>query len=162
MTWHRTIAAFAFAVTISNSGCNDFGPGNSIPPDTFKQVTITQGIWGNVWFWEGNFMPGSENGTITPVEREIQVYEATRHDSVTFAGGSFYRDILTRLVATTRSNRSGFYEVALPPGKYSLFVIEDSLYYANPSDSASHIQPGTVTENQITKVQINIDYRAGY
>ncbi|MDZ7765838.1 MAG: hypothetical protein U5K00_15710 [Melioribacteraceae bacterium] len=32
-------------------------------------MTISEGVWGNVWFWEGDFMPGSPDGTITPVIR---------------------------------------------------------------------------------------------
>jgi hypothetical protein len=107
-------------------------------------------------------MPGSVSGTIAPVQREVRVYEATRYDSVVSTGGGFYRAIATRLVAITRSNRTGFYQVSLPPGKYSLFVLEDSLYYANHTDYAGHIQPGTVAADQITKVQIDITYRAAY
>lgn len=162
MTSHRVRVVLTVVAIVLITGCNDLGSGYRIPPDTSNQVTIDQGIWGNVWFWEGNFMPGSATGTITPVEREILVYEATRYDSVVLTGGGFYRAILTRFVARTRSNKTGFYEVSLPPGKYSLFVVEDTLYYANPSDGAGHIQPGTVVASQVTKVQIDIDYRAAY
>jgi hypothetical protein len=162
MSSHNIVTSLIVVATIAIGGCNDLGSGYRIPPDTSNQVTITQGIWGNVWFWEGDFMPGSVSGTITPVQREVLVYEATRYDSVVFAGGGFYRAIFTKLVAVTRSNATGFYEVSLPPGKYSLFVVEDSLYYANPSDNMGHIQPGTVAANQVTKVQIDIDYRAAY
>jgi len=107
-------------------------------------------------------MPMSGDGTITPVQRQIFVYDATPLDSVVPAGGGFYREILTRLVAQTISNRSGFFQVSLPPGKYSLFVLEDSLYYANLSDAAGHLEPGTVLKGQVTKVQLDIIYRAAY
>ncbi|MEQ8551839.1 MAG: hypothetical protein RIC06_02160 [Cyclobacteriaceae bacterium] len=39
-------------------------------------VTIEQGIWGDIWFWEGDFMPICPSGTIYPVQRTIYVFEA--------------------------------------------------------------------------------------
>jgi len=145
--------------------CSDLGTGTGGPKDTSDQITITQGLWGNVWFWEGDFMPstsGTQGGKVTPVEREVWIYAATKNDSVVGAGGAFYRQILTTLMARTRSNKTGFYQVALPAGKYSVFVTEDSLYYANGNDSAGHILPGLVTPNAVTKVQVDITYKAAY
>lgn len=46
--------------------------------------------------------------------------------------------------------------------KYSVFVTEDSLFYANGHDSAGHILPGLVTTNAVTKVQVDITYKAAY
>jgi hypothetical protein len=145
--------------------CADLGTGLDGPKDTSDQITITQGIWGDVWFWEGDFMPSissNQSGKVTRVERDVWIYPATKNDSVVGAGGAFYRKILTRLVARTRSNSTGFYQVALPPGKYSVFVTEDSLYYANGNDFAGHILPGVVTANAVTKVQVDITYKAAY
>ncbi|MEK9138379.1 MAG: hypothetical protein AAB393_14735 [Bacteroidota bacterium] len=151
-----------FALSLVN-GCHDIGGGSPIPPDTSTQVTITQGVWGNVWFWEGNFMPGSASGTITPVRRELLVFEATRVDSaVRSRDGGFYLAIMTRFVARTTSNSTGFFQITLPPGKYSVFVNEDKLFYASVSDGAGHLQPATVLPNSVTKVQIDITYKAVY
>ena len=112
----KMVMTWICAAVVAISGCNDFGSEYGLPVDTHRQITIAQGIWGDVWFWEGDFRPGSASGTIRPVERDILVYEATQWDSVVTVGGGFYRAILTKLVAQTRSNRSGFYQVALPPG----------------------------------------------
>jgi len=147
------------------ASCSDLGPGPGGPKDRSDQITITQGMWGNVWFWEGNFMPsasGNQSGKVTPVERDVWIFEASENDSVVGAGGAFYRQILTTLRAKTRSNRTGFYQVALPPGKYSVFVTEDSLYYANGNDSMGHIPSGVVVPNTVTKVQVDITYKAAY
>ncbi len=147
------------------ASCSDLGIGPGRPKDTSDQITITQGIWGNVWFWDGDFMPSTSDnpsGKITHVERDVWIFEATGNDSVVGIGGGFYKRILTGLIATTRSNATGFYQVALPPGKYSVFVTEDSLYYANGHDSAGHILPGLVTANAVTKVQVDITYKAAY
>ena len=76
---------FLFSLSLIIYSCSDNSVGVIYPPDNSYKVTISQGVWGNVWFWEGNFMPttdNSSNGKITPVIREIYVYEATRFDSV--------------------------------------------------------------------------------
>ena len=144
--------------------CQEKYRGIQYPPDTSDQITITQGVWGNVWFWEGDFMPviypALPTGTITPVVREIYVHTLTPRDSVSQVGYSpFYYEIYTQLVTTTWSNSTGFFEVALPPGGYSFFVREDSLFYANRDDGA-YILPATVVDDSVTKVQIDIDYMA--
>jgi hypothetical protein len=130
------------------------------PPDTTDQITITQGVWGNVWFLEGNFR---NNGTITPVVREIYVHTLTPLDAVNPAGDSgFYYEIYTQLITTTVSNNTGFFEVALPPGRYSFFVKEDSLFYAYLYDEEGNILPATVVEDSITEVLITITYKVYY
>lgn len=143
--------------------CSDLGTGVPTPPDTSSQITITQGVWGNVWFWSGNFMPGSATGTITPVRREIFVYEATRWDSVERdVSGRFYRAIHSKLIAHTESNSTGFFQVSLPSGKYSFFVLEDSRYYASEGDSVGDYSSATVLPKTVVKRQIDITYSAGF
>jgi hypothetical protein len=143
--------------------CNEEYRDIQYPPDTSDQITITQGVWGNVWFWEGNFMPAGPYGTITPVVREIYVHSLTSIDSVNQVGHSgFFYDIYTQLVAITESNCTGFFEIALPPGSYSFFAKEDSLFYANLFDGEGNILPATVVDDSVTKVQIDIDYMATY
>ncbi len=157
-----------FALLALLFSCEDMGSGPGFPPDTRDQVTITQGIWGNVWFWEGDFMPstdpGGSGGRITPVIREVFVHAATTYDSVGTSPiwGTFYSRILTTCIAQSRSNATGFFEVSLPPGKYSIFVKEDTLYYANGSDSEGHIMPSRVFADSVTKVQFDITYKAAY
>lgn len=149
--------------------CEDsFNSGKHYPPDNHEMVNITQGVWGNVWFWEGDFMPTTDNfsnGTITPVEREIYIHLATSFDSVidnASLGGGFYDSILTRQVAKVNSNNSGFYQIELPPGKYSFFVKEGSLFYGNAGDSEGHIMSARVEADSVTKRQINITYNATF
>lgn len=161
-----------FFVTLSLLTANCENPSDTekkILPDNHEKVTITQGVWGNVWFWEGNFMPSTDNsshGTITPVERDIYVFEATRFDSAiridVNEGGIFYDSILTKQITKLRSDNTGFYQIELPPGKYSFFVKEDSLYFGNEGDSDGHLMSARVAVDSVTKRQININYRAAY
>lgn len=144
--------------------CNDNPIGVIYPPDNAYKVTIEEGVWGNVWFWEGNFMPGSANGKITPVIREIYIYEATRFDSVerdTVRFG-FIKSIHSNYINKVISDKDGFFQIALAPGKYSFFVKEDSLFFGSESDGAGYLMSAEFTSNCIVKRQINIDYKAAY
>lgn len=124
------------------------------------QVTIDQGLWGDVWFWEGDFMPGTATGTVSAVAREIAVFELTNQaDVVYFPDGSrIIHRILTDEVARTASGADGFFQLALPPGEYSVFAVEGEGYYANLFDGQGNILPVTVTEGAVAEVLVNIDY----
>ena len=146
----------------NNSLCKKEWPPKSIPERSDGKVTIEQGIWGDVWFWEGDFMPICGSGTITPVSREIRIHELTNLDDVIRApeDPTFYAEINTALVVTTWSDRDGFFEVVLPPGKYSVFVVEDTLFYANRFDGVGNIFPVEVYDGQATGIQFDITYKA--
>jgi len=133
------------------------------PPDNEYKVSISQGVWGNVWFWEGDFMPGSPSGKITPVVREIFIFEATDNSMVELStGGTFFSSVNSNLITTIQSDNDGFFQISLEPGKYSFFVKEDTLFYANRWDGEGHILSAIVTENNVTKNQIDITYKAVY
>lgn len=132
------------------------------PPNTRDQVTIAQGAWGNVWFWEGDFMPFGW-GNITPVIRKVYAYQLTnlqQVDQVPYT--PFYRRILSQVVDSAFSNSTGFFQISLPPGRYSFFVKEDSLFYANGYDGSGNILSATIKKDSVTQVQIDIDYKASF
>ncbi|MBM3313239.1 hypothetical protein FJY70_01440, partial [candidate division WOR-3 bacterium] len=111
----------ALVVALVLTYCDDPNRGrryHGFPPDTRCYVTIQQGVWGNVWFWEGDFMPPGF-GTITPVVRAVHAHELTTYDQVDPVGsGCFFRSINRRLVATTYSDSNGFFQMTLPAGCY--------------------------------------------
>ncbi|VAX21623.1 hypothetical protein MNBD_IGNAVI01-1005 [hydrothermal vent metagenome] len=157
----------AFMSMFMLTACEDSPTSSKLqyPPDNEYKVTITQGVWGNVWFWEGNFMPiiDPNRARIIPVIRKIYVYEATNDSMVERSGiGPFFRKINSKLITTLYSEIDGFYQVSLPPGKYSFFVKEDSLFYANSWDGEGDILSAAVTENNIVKNQIDITYKATF
>ena len=164
----RTAALSRIALSLTVlGGCGGSGQmpynGPKTPPDTRNQVTITQGVWGNVWFWQGNFMPGPgpPSGTITAVERDVLMYEPTKISSCERSpeDGSII-DIDSKLVATTRSNATGFYQLSLPPGSYSVFVKEGSAYMVLIGSSDDFLSQVTVTQGHVTKAQLDIKYEA--
>lgn len=166
----RTVAKLSLmALTLAAlAGCGGGGagvtdyPGMQLPPDTRSQVTISQGMWGNVWFWEGDFMPRPESepfhGTVTPVVREVLVYEPTNVSSCT-GGGGFFSAVSAKLVATAISNASGFFQVSLPPGTYSVFIKEGQLYYAYRFSGDGLVQPVSVSGGRTSKIQLDIKYK---
>ena len=100
---------------------------------------------------------------ITPVIREIYIYEPTDDSMVEPSNvGTFFTSINSTLIATIQSDSDGFFQVSLTPGKYSFFVKEDTLFYANRWDGDGHILSAIVTENSVTKNQIDITYKAVY
>ena len=125
-------------------------------------ITIEQGIVGRVWFWEGDFQPESR-GTIIPVQRDVLAHTITHFDSVDRVGVSaFYNSIGTTLVSEVRSNDSGFFQIPLLPGEYSIFVLEDTLFYANVFNGQGFIYPVSVFNDSVTQIDFNITYKATY
>jgi len=154
---------FALVLGILMNGCADEdGPGLRPPIGHECEVTITQGIWGEVLFWEGDFMPIDPSGTVTPVARQIFIYDATHFSMVEIEGGGFYSQIGTDMVTQAASNENGCFEVELEPGRYSVFVWENGLFYANGGDGQGFIYPVTVSQGATTRISFNIDYMATY
>jgi hypothetical protein len=152
-------------VILFSSGCTDSGvmqPIEKYPPDNKSLVTIRQGIWGNVWFWQGSFQPVGW-GNIIPVSRKIYFYTLTRWDSVEPPTGTWYKKVNSTLVDSTLSGSNGFYQITLAPGEYSVFVREDTAYYANwftHRDSIWYVLPVPVKRDSITEFQVDITYQA--
>ena len=141
---------------------------NSLSPFLADTIpTIHQGVYGRIYFWEGDFMPmiypDSARGRITPVQRTVVVHTPTRFDSVDQADYSpFYREILTPRAGTTSSNSAGFFQIELAPGRYSFFVVEESMYYANGGDGYGYLCPATVVKDSLTYTVLNITYKASF
>jgi hypothetical protein len=135
-------------------------------PDNSSRVTITQGLWGDVLFYEGEFGGDDPDGKIEPIVRTIYIYEPTHNKRVTWQNsefGAFAGSIATRLIDSTTSDETGFYQIALPPGKFSLFVREEYGLYA-PHLNLSTGELGTVQvyPERLTRFNIRINYAARY
>ncbi len=128
-----------------------------------------EGIQGHVYWIAGNQMPqatesedASPSGSKKqPVKRTIRIHELT-HINEASLGDYLFGDIETPLITEIETDESGHFQVKLPPGKYSLFTIEEKGYFANVFDLDSFIHPVTVEKNQWEKTEITIDYQASY
>lgn len=165
--WIRFLLGALGTLALGGCGILDpiFGCGNDKAPRLQNEkVTISEGVWGQLRYREGNFMPGSgcTSGRIMAVQRTVLFYELTPDSLVTRPlHDPFVSEIQTELVDSVRSDPSGFFQVILPPGQYSMFVREDTLLYANGGDSRG-IYPVTVDPGKATAVAFDIDYNAVY
>jgi hypothetical protein len=126
-----------------------------------SKISITEGIWGTLVKTEGNCMPvvDYENGSCKqyPVKREIVIYEYTKMAETRHEFTVFF-EVYTKLVAATTCDEEGFFELALEPGKYSVFVREGEYLYANSFDGQGGIVPVTVESSKVVEKILNLDY----
>lgn len=135
---------------------------------TFLTLTMVasaqkQGLQGQVFWVSGNQMPGPD-AVLSPNQgavREVMIYELTNMTDATQVG-PFFRDIKTRLVATTQSKADGTFKIKLPVGSYSVFTKERTGLYANLFDGKGFINPVHIKEGQYAWKTITIDYDAVY
>ena len=127
--------------------------------------SIKQGVSGNVLWLEGNVMPSPDvknNGGGKPVVRKINIYEVTTANQVV-GTAPLFTAINAKLVASFKSDKNGHFQFELPPGKYSIFTVEDDgQFFASLSDGNGDISPFEVKPNEVTIYHININYKAFY
>ena len=157
----RVLLPWALFLALLSESCGLFAPDceTKYPPLSRGSARITEGVFGDVWFWQGDFMPVCPTGIVRPVMREVLFYELTGLDSVVWTSpGGFYTEVKSRLVGSTRSNTRGFFEIDLPPDTYSVFVREDSLLYSNHFDGDRHVFPVVVKQGGVTRIRVHITY----
>lgn len=153
---------FLVFAALALSSCED-DPCDIEDLDYSKQVTVKQGVWGSCIYKEGDFMPGTPTGTACGAKRTISFFELTHESEATESEETgFYTEIHSTLVGQTESDELGFYEIALSPGDYSVFIHEEGMYYSNSWDSQRNLSPVTVTLNTATEVHLTIDHKAFY
>lgn len=157
-------ALLIVAIPFLSGGCSSTGTGpdcgdKTIPPLQFEKVTIEEGIWGQLSNWVGNFMPSTTctGGSVSAVQRTVLIFEATPDSLTTQSFMGFFLEVRSELVDSVSSDPTGFFEIALPPGTYSLFVREDSLLWANRFKDGI-VNPIVVIDGQITSVEVRIDH----
>ncbi len=117
-----------------------------------------EGITGQVRWYEGNLMPTvgdpgyAERARGMPVKRTLYFYHAVKGDEVVKATGSakFYTKINAPLVKKAKTSGDGTFRVALPPGRYSVLVMENGRFYAAFFDGEGRLAPIAVREGAFT------------
>ncbi len=122
---------------------------------------LKQGICGTILLKQGNQMPGPGRvlSAGQPVIREVWVYQLTNISEVK-TNGTVFTGIKTAWAGKTRSNAKGYFELALPIGKYSVFVLEQEGLYANYFDGKGSINPVEVLKDSISRKDISISNKA--
>src|SRR3546814_18096715 len=68
---------------------------------------------------------------------------------------------LTKLVTKVESDKDGFFQVKLKPGKYSMFIEEDGRLYANLTGRNGEILASTVDSGWVTLTNRSEERRVG-
>lgn len=106
-------------------------------------------------------------GLLIPVSRPVLIYRATRPEDTEPASrhpvtgpSAFLKDVKGQPVDTAYADQSGFYQVKLPPGRYSVFpVVAGPMLYA-PGQSGEFLELVVVEPGTATKKLLNLDWSA--
>ena len=127
--------------------------------------SILQGISGLVTEAKGNQMPmkGADLQDNKGLQTTVYVYEATNISQVTRSNKTgVYVSILTKRVASITTDSLGAFTIALPVGKYSLFIKMGDAYFANAFDQYNNICLIEVTEKKLTNARLVLNSNAFY
>ncbi len=130
-----------------------------------KKVTIDTGAWGTVSSMEGNCMPmvppASGACSTCPVQRTVKIYEYTLYSQAVRADSSniFFESFSTDLIAQADADKDGFFQVSIPPGRYTIAVVENGKLYVSGSDGVGGLAPFLV-QDSATNVNVMMTYKA--
>lgn len=130
-----------------------------------RQTPVTSGILGTVWWVSGNQMPSPDgkNQARKGVKRKIGVFRVCTEQQVEKAESSgFYTRIKTRRIRSVWTDARGRFHIKLPPGRYSLFVWEKGMWYANSFGENDEINPVEVAAGKTTEIELMVNYLAAY
>lgn len=145
------------------TGCNM----QKVYTDNANKVTIANGIWGTVSSMEGDCMPtippSNSSCKNCPVQRTIKIYQYTLFSNATLSGNSpvFFESFNSPLVAQVDADENGFFQVDIPPGHYSIAVVENGKLYADELDGQGGLNPFTFTSGK-QNVNIVMTYKASF
>ncbi len=145
------------------AGCNM----ENVYMENAAKVTITNGIWGTVSSTEGNCMPAispsSSACRTCPVKRIVKIYPYVLHGNATPSGNSgvFFDSFNVPLIAEAEADENGFFQVSIPPGRYTIAVLENGKLYANGGDGQGGINPFTLSAGR-QKVDQVMTYKATF
>ena len=103
--------------------------------------------------------PGRAPSVPQPAKRQIAIYKIT-NISEAKTNGTFFTGIKTACVAKVSSNAKGYFEVALPAGQYSVFVVEKQGLYANSFNGKGQINAVEVLPDSLARRDIYISNKA--
>jgi hypothetical protein len=140
-------------------------PNNSKKADSAVRIPrISEGVAGSIVFKEGSFKSNGElgfEGRLIGVARKIYVYKETNMHAVNIAEGDFLTNIYSELVDSLESNQDGYFEKRMPPGNYSLFILENKRLYSKLNDEG-YYYPVQVVKDSVSRLNLEIDYQAVY
>ena len=109
--------------------------------------TIKQGIYGYVIEESGGLSSGYEK---KPVSSQIYVYETIMFKELISACGTVYGvmvdDMPKSYIITASSNDNGFYQLELPSGEYSIFILDGESLNISHTGPNAELNPVTIEQ----------------
>jgi hypothetical protein len=127
------------------------------------QVSLNQGIEGNIYKVSGNQMPmkGTQRNKPKALICEVYIYQATTAKQAQ-GQGTLYSHISTKLVSKVKTDSTGHFQAELPAGLYSVFVKEGNQYFASESDGTGTLNPAEVATGKVTTRNVTVNFDAAY
>lgn len=153
----KAVLFIFFIISLVFSGC----AGSNV----VNKSIIQQGISGFILIEKGNRMPNPERPLTAPpgFATKVFIHPVTEMNQLfpsTTAG--LFQMVNTPGIASITTDSTGFFSVALPAGKYSVFVKYKDGFYANWFNEKNQVAPVEVIENQVTKVKYTVSAGATY
>jgi hypothetical protein len=127
-------------------------------------TNVKEGIKGYVFKKSGNQMPmkgkpASAQGK--GLMCELLIHKATTVQQVS-GQSPLFSEIRTSLIARVKTDSTGFYTLALPPGRYSIFVKQGTKYYAAETNGNGTLNIAEVFAGKVTTRNITLTTGAVY
>ena len=122
-------------------------------------------VTGEVWRVRGNQMPSPDlpDPVYPGFATRIYFYEPLSAGSVVPLGsGGTYRQINGRLAGMAESGGDGRFSLRLKPGRYSVLIGRDTLYYANIRDGKGVLNPVEIPAGRKFSLRLRADWDATY
>jgi hypothetical protein len=105
---------------------------------------------------------GRTSGARAGVKATVCIFPLTADNQVIRAAGTgssspYYKAVLTHLIRQVDTDDKGYFQVALPPGTYSVFTKNGDLFYATQRDEKNNIAPVKVLPGKITRIQCSVE-----
>jgi hypothetical protein len=128
-----------------------------------KQQT-SQGIYGHITIRSGDCKSttaGSISGgcKLSKVSRKVFIYPLINLRDTGSTGDSYFAPT-KELIREVSSDSSGFYQVGLPVGSFSIFVEDSGKKYCNSLDGQGEVCLVTITSREVHEHNIIINYAA--
>lgn len=149
-----------FAVLSSCGSVSDSGPDSpwlnreaDLLAHNLQKITLEEGIAGTVLIREGDCMPRPFPGAdcfLFPARKMVEIFEKTHLSQLSGRTGPLRSKINAERIASVRSDNEGFFEYALPPGTYSVFIVTpDGRYVVSGSDGQGFVNTVTIEADAI-------------
>jgi hypothetical protein len=166
MTRRHYLWALCGALTLA--GCGGSG--------TDSRITISRGVAGAVYVWEGDFRPaplgqsvlpsafsrprlGAARGLVYAARRRVELHPYSETLPRLDING-FVETPTTQPVATVISDDNGFFQTDAPPGRYWLLIREGERLWQGRPDLGIPYVPIEVREGEVATTRIDVTWGA--